>query len=253
MGELSVLKKRIREFYNEHYSQTSEAGPLERLKQEARLSALRVLLDVIVQKDKVLIVGCGAGADLSVVSGGVVACDLSTSAVQRAKDSSPLARLLVADTCDLPFVHARFAVVVCSEVLQHLPDPELAVSEFDRVLKTGGAVVVTVPNWLNWFGIARKGAEFIARRPVTASNQPIDTWYTMKSLTKLISPHFTVQKTIGIWYLPPTGRGRWRIPDTLVYPFFKVLNPIDTALGRVVPKLGHSVGVVGYKTNAGKS
>jgi ubiquinone/menaquinone biosynthesis C-methylase UbiE len=102
------------------------------------------LLDVTGQKDKVLIVGCGAGADLSVVSGGVVAFDLSTSAVQRAKDSSPLAKFLVADACDLPFTHASFDVVICSEVLEHLPDPELAVIEFDRVLKTGGALILTV-------------------------------------------------------------------------------------------------------------
>ncbi|MFQ5851581.1 MAG: class I SAM-dependent methyltransferase [Candidatus Binatia bacterium] len=253
MNEGVGLKKRIRDYYNEHYVRAPEVEPLEGLKQQTRLSALRVLLNMTVQKNSVLIVGCGAGADLDVVPGGVVAFDLSSRAVERAREASPLARLLVADACDLPFVQGSFDVVICSEVLEHLPDPELAVDEFDRVLKTGGTLILTVPNWLNWFGIARKGAEFILRRPVTASNQPVDTWYTMKSLNKLISPHFTVQKSIGIWYFPPTGRGRWRIPDTLVYPVFKVLGPIDAALGRMLPKLGHSVGVIGTKTNARKS
>jgi SAM-dependent methyltransferase len=36
---------------------------------------------------------------------------------------------------------------VCSEVLEHIPDLDTAVSELNRVLKPGGTMAVTVPTW----------------------------------------------------------------------------------------------------------
>lgn len=46
----------------------------------------------------------------------------------------------------LPFVDASFDVVVFSEVIEHLMQPELAVWEIARVLKPGGAFVMTTNN-----------------------------------------------------------------------------------------------------------
>jgi len=53
-----------------------------------------------------------------------------------------------ADVTDLPFADAVFDIVVCSEVLEHIPDSRLAISELIRVLKPGGDLVVTVPRYL---------------------------------------------------------------------------------------------------------
>ncbi|MDQ3653510.1 MAG: methyltransferase domain-containing protein [Chloroflexota bacterium] len=49
------------------------------------------------------------------------------------------------DAQNLPFDEATFDHVVCSEVLEHLPDDARAVREMARVLKPGGDLVVTVP------------------------------------------------------------------------------------------------------------
>lgn len=53
---------------------------------------------------------------------------------------------LVGDIAGLPFDDNTFAHVVCSEVLDHAPDPAAALKEMARVLRPGGLLLVTVPN-----------------------------------------------------------------------------------------------------------
>ncbi len=45
----------------------------------------------------------------------------------------------------LPFADQRFDIVLCTEVLEHIPNPEKALLEFQRVLKHGGTLFLTVP------------------------------------------------------------------------------------------------------------
>lgn len=56
----------------------------------------------------------------------------------------------VADAMALPFSNASAAVVIGQNVLHHIPDPNLAFSEFERVLKSGGVVVLVEP-YFGWF------------------------------------------------------------------------------------------------------
>lgn len=45
----------------------------------------------------------------------------------------------------LPFRDECFDAVLCTEVLEHVPDPVRVLCELNRVLKPGGQVFVTVP------------------------------------------------------------------------------------------------------------
>jgi len=53
-----------------------------------------------------------------------------------------------ADILHLPFPDRTFELVICSEVLEHVPDHQRAIDEIVRVLKPGGDIVVSVPRWL---------------------------------------------------------------------------------------------------------
>jgi len=55
--------------------------------------------------------------------------------------------LSVADVRCLPFKDNYFDLVICSEVMEHIPDHESAACEVIRVLKPGCDLVVTVPRY----------------------------------------------------------------------------------------------------------
>ena len=55
--------------------------------------------------------------------------------------------LAAADVCALPFPPACFHAVVCSEVMEHIPDHHRALDELVRVLKPDGHLVISVPRY----------------------------------------------------------------------------------------------------------
>lgn len=52
----------------------------------------------------------------------------------------------VMDIQNIQFRKEEFDRILCTEVLEHVPDPSCALSELYRVLKPGGILAVTVPN-----------------------------------------------------------------------------------------------------------
>lgn len=52
----------------------------------------------------------------------------------------------IADVISLPFKERKFDTILCSQVLEHLPNPSLALNEFYKALKPGGHLIVTVPH-----------------------------------------------------------------------------------------------------------
>jgi ubiquinone/menaquinone biosynthesis C-methylase UbiE len=58
-------------------------------------------------------------------------------------DSSKLD--LVCDITSIPEPDESFDVILCSEVLEHLPDPNNALRELSRLLKPDGQLIITAP------------------------------------------------------------------------------------------------------------
>jgi ubiquinone/menaquinone biosynthesis C-methylase UbiE len=52
---------------------------------------------------------------------------------------------LVSDITAIPAPDASFDAILCSEVLEHVPEPTHALDEFTRLLKPGGVLILTAP------------------------------------------------------------------------------------------------------------
>jgi SAM-dependent methyltransferase len=53
--------------------------------------------------------------------------------------------MVQADVTDLPFVDGLFDLILCSHVLEHVPDDAAAIAEIFRVLTTAGVALIQTP------------------------------------------------------------------------------------------------------------
>jgi SAM-dependent methyltransferase len=113
--------------------------------------------------DRVLDLGCGRGRhlhglhlharDLHITGLDLDADDLKAAKAGFAElppapdGSARTAAFTVGDANRLPFADASFDAVICSEVLEHLPDVDAALDEIDRVLRAGGVFALSVPRY----------------------------------------------------------------------------------------------------------
>lgn len=51
----------------------------------------------------------------------------------------------------LPFDDSSFDLIWCTEVIEHVKNPAFTISEFKRVLRAGGQMLLTTPNEQFWF------------------------------------------------------------------------------------------------------
>jgi SAM-dependent methyltransferase len=54
---------------------------------------------------------------------------------------------IVCDIVSIPEPDGAFDAILCTEVLEHLPDPGRALKELCRILKDGGTLIITAPFW----------------------------------------------------------------------------------------------------------
>jgi SAM-dependent methyltransferase len=120
--------------------------------------------------DRVLDLGCGFGRhafEAARRGAHVVALDAGRDEVQgvaatfaamleagELRDPSLHTAAVQGDALHLPFPDGTFDRVICSEVLEHIPDDHAAMRELARVLRAGGTMAITVPRFgpelLNW-------------------------------------------------------------------------------------------------------
>jgi SAM-dependent methyltransferase len=89
---------------------------------------------------RILDIGSGT-APVSPDMARTVVADLSEKAMKNVECGSKVVTSITA----MLFEPATFDIILCSEVLEHVPDDDKAVSELRRVLKPGGVLVATVP------------------------------------------------------------------------------------------------------------
>ncbi len=106
---------------------------------------------------RILDVGCGLGLyvrQFRALSPDVWGVDVDAEKVTEASQTLP--NIVRAPAEELPFPAGHFDVVLSHEVLEHVHDDRRAVREAYRVLRSGGRLVIFVPN--RWYPFETHGA-----------------------------------------------------------------------------------------------
>lgn len=118
---------------------------------------VEVLVDDFLGKDKIfgkncLDAGCGLGyfsqAFLKYGPARLCACDVSAKLVNKLKVKVPGIHCFVGDILELPVIldGETFDVVLCSDVIEHIDNPRLAVKKLTEIVSCGGLLAISVPN-----------------------------------------------------------------------------------------------------------
>ncbi|MGD9331177.1 MAG: methyltransferase domain-containing protein [Desulfobacterales bacterium] len=106
--------------------------------------------------------GCGEGHFLAYlyaqnILGRMVAVDLDERKLRYARQHYPLCEYRRGNIQNLPFADNTFDFVLTTEVFEHLPDPETALSELNRVARPGAHLIVSVPfePFFHWGNLLR--------------------------------------------------------------------------------------------------
>jgi len=113
--------------------------------------AIAALLDKATQSQKprrVLNAGCGGGLYsglLNAAKGVVELVELDIENVPSPQSNGSRYYFAIASLTAIPMRENLFDIILCSEVLEHISDDEIAMDELRRVMAPGGYLLVTVP------------------------------------------------------------------------------------------------------------
>jgi SAM-dependent methyltransferase len=198
----------------------------------------RLFLAHIPAGGRVLDAGCGRSLFTEIRPSWpfrIVASDVDLDLIDGRARLFPDVRWLVAGAHPLPFRDGVFDAVFAGELIEHLPDPRPGVREFARVLRPGGALILTTPN-------RRRLANVIdgSERPYSPDHLSELSWDEVHALLR--EGGFQIRRATGVYLelflnwlspLPKLDRlqRRWNRPWAI--PLMRALLP----MGAWVPRL----------------
>jgi SAM-dependent methyltransferase len=145
---------RLRELYERRAAlQYAEPPPLPDPRTDRKWERTLELLRAHLPCEAYLDAGCGDGRFLAAlpslgpVPGRVVGTDISARILATARETARRAgvepELVQANLEALPFPDGSFDLTLCSQVIEHLEEPDLGLRELARLLRPGGTLIIT--------------------------------------------------------------------------------------------------------------
>ena len=181
---------------------------------------------------RILDVGCGRGTyveHLRQFSEQVYGIDIEPQRI--AEGSKRLPNLLVAAAERPPFLSESFDVILLHEVLEHVEDDHLVVTNAHRLLVPGGRMVIFVPNRLYPFethGVYWRGKYRFGNFPLVN--------YLPNSLRERLCPHVRTYTWKDLRALL-TGLDYQLIVQTQMYPGYDNVIARRPALGSILRRI----------------
>ena len=242
----------------------------KRLKLPILMRALKIK-----KTDTLLDVGCGAGVfsqEMALRGGKVIGLDYSDTNVKAVRERYKLLNLSfeIGDATKMPFKNETFDSVLGTEIIEHIQDDNIFVSECYRVLKNGGKVVITTPCTnptisVDW---ARR---FFAGIDITKDFGHKRGGYTKEELFDILKKNnFVPEKVVYYdilfgelaWVITcmpraftnkdwKSGEGQEKLGNSFMFNFYKLIFPLIYLFARLDIFLkglrGHHIMVVGRK------
>ena len=187
----------VKQYYikGEYYDWVTQPRRLEKIFHRRRERTTVELFHRHHTGSVVLDAGCGTGLITLHLQGTVIGIDINEWNLKRAKEHAPKGNYVQADIESLPIISRSIDTVVCTETLEHLPQPEQAVREFARVLKPGGKLIISIPNkHIIW-----KFRKFLLTTcPVS---EPFHRSYTMNEFKRLLHKFTPIAFCKGVFGL----------------------------------------------------
>ena len=250
------MGEEIKQFFDEmsvNRNIVLESCPILKYEQQMRQRAVVELLNPI-KGDLLLEVGCGNARDLLVFGMEGITCvgiDFSSGMIKEGKkdiDEIGLKNvgLTVGSGTSLPFKSETFDKISCSEVIEHIPNYEDAIIEMIRVLKVGGKLVITTPNWHSLYGLTRKLLNFVIAVLRKKNSHPYDEWKTQKEVMNVLKKQgMAIDRNIGICFIP--GHLTYMLPPILKRVIIKLSFSIENKVRNVFTGKGYNIGVSAIK------
>lgn len=214
-----------RELFYEHFSGEFDSA-MNRYEVEKRLALVfeRALGSIDLHGKRFLDAGCGTGlfSQAATARGAeVTAMDVGPNLLARVK-AKCRCETAVGDVLALPFADACFDIVLCTEVIEHTPQPGTAIDELARVLRPGGTLVLTTPNRV-WHPLIRL-ANALKIRPY----EGLENWVRWRELRSWIAAS-------GLEIVDQSGFNALPFIHPLTYPLIDRLDHLgSTHLGRLM-------------------
>lgn len=161
------------------------------------------------------------------------------------------AQLIMADALTLPFPSETFDKIICSEVIEHIPDWQQAIAEMSRVLRRGGLLVITTPNKYGIYGVWQT----LLKPAITALKQlrrelvhPYDEWKVQKDVIKTLEVNncITVDR-LGVCFYPLPAVISYRFPKPLAELSIAIVRRAEPYLQRPLHKFGYMMALAAKK------